>query len=809
MPTTSIAPPPPEKSPDSRFSRHELIPGWRQSRLAEANVIIIGIGALGNEVARILAMSGITRFILCDPDRVSLSNLSRCALFREQDLGRLKVEAAQDALAQLAPAATVSARPLPLAQGVGLAELRDASLVFSCLDSRTARIQLAGRCGLVQAPWIDGGTSPWGGEARPYLNPEGPCYACALLETQRIVADIPISCANPGADETPVGASAAVSALVGGWMALLGIRHLMGLPVTDEILRIDGDQARQQRVRQQRDPACLLHVLIGPTRRLPVSCQDRLSSLQESVGEENQILLSQKPTPRQAQTGLLAKLPEREAVRLAYAEEIENVASLLQLGLSVLISCDKLVVEPLWQEIIAASKLKAKTLQVSDINTVQSTLLQGQLSLLRQSVEFFEQGEVLVVPHLDLVAGGTGAYPSDAAREFTELAYRASERCILAFTDVSMEIPEVLASRFAIRKQIAGVPRMVTLPSGEEVLFGQAFVTASEAKRIKDFDPEGLYKSISGMNPVQIRHAIAYALHSSQDKLMPMDDLHQAIRVFKAKTSANFELPDVKFSDIGGYANVKEQLTVAIDLLEGAYQVPDERLRREFIPRGFIFHGKPGTGKTLFAKAVANRLKATVMVVSGPETLDKWLGESERKVREIFAEARRNAPSVLIFDEFDAIASKRTNILESSGNRALNSMVAQILTEMDGFRPDVPMLVIGTTNRIDIIDEAFLRPSRFHAIAIDLPDKIARRDIARIHARHFGIAVTGELLDAIAETTSGFSGDEIHAIFRDACIGMYKTPPVAADGFCLGQLIDTVRRNKAEQKGGSMMTRLG
>lgn len=502
-------------------------------------------------------------------------------------------------------------------------------------------------------------------------------------------------------------------------------------------------------------------------------------------------------------TGLLKTLSDRETVRLAYANEIQNIASVLKVGLSALVSCDKLVVESLWQEIVTASGLNPKLLQISDVTSVQSTLLHGQLNMLRKYIESFKRGEVLVVPHLDLIAGGSSSYATDVAREFTELVYRASDNPILAFTDVSMEIPEVVASRFSIRRIISGVPRTVML-NGKEVLLAQALITSTEANRIEKFNPEDLYKTISGMNPVQIRHAIAYALHSAKSNPMPMEEVYQSIRVFKTKTSANFEIPDVSFDDIGGYENVKLQLFEAINLLEGAYQLPNEKLRKELIPRGFIFHGKPGTGKTLFAKALANRLNATVMVVSGPETLDKWLGESERKVREIFADARRNAPSVLIFDEFDAIASKRTGDSDG-GSRAINSMVAQILTEMDGFRPDVPMLVIGTTNRIDIIDEAFLRPSRFHAISIDLPDKQARRSIAQIHASHFDIEVPAELLDVIAETTAGFNGDEIHSIFRDACIGMYKKPSIPADGFRIGQLVGVIRRNKAVQKGGSIM----
>ena len=136
---------------NKRFERHNLIHGWEQSQLSAATAVIIGMGALGNEVARILAMSGIGTLLICDPDIVAISNLSRCVLFRESDIGQFKVNAAAIALATLAPDTTIITRPQRLVHGVGLAELRDASIVLSCLDSRSARLQLAGRCSLVNA----------------------------------------------------------------------------------------------------------------------------------------------------------------------------------------------------------------------------------------------------------------------------------------------------------------------------------------------------------------------------------------------------------------------------------------------------------------------------------------------------------------------------------------------------------------------------------------------------------------------------------------------------------------------------------
>ena len=177
---------------DDRFARHHLIPGWEQERLGTATAIIVGMGALGNEVSRLLALAGIGHLILVDHDTISTSNLSRCALFDETHIGLNKTLAAREPLQRLYPGINIDARPQALVHAVGLAELRDADLVVSCLDSSTARLELAGRCNLVGAIMLDGGTGPWGGEVRPFLTPGGPCYGCTLTPEQRAISDTPL-----------------------------------------------------------------------------------------------------------------------------------------------------------------------------------------------------------------------------------------------------------------------------------------------------------------------------------------------------------------------------------------------------------------------------------------------------------------------------------------------------------------------------------------------------------------------------------------------------------------------------------------
>lgn len=515
-------------------------------------------------------------------------------------------------------------------------------------------------------------------------------------------------------------------------------------------------------------------------------------------------------TAAPAAADMPSDVSEEQAVRLAYSREIDVAASFLRSGLSVLVVCDKLVVEHLWRTMAQRARLRPQLLEVpdeDDAGMMPRSLRQRQLARLKALIRALIKGDVLVIRHLDLLAGGGDTNMPTESRELIELVYESSDRLLLAFADRSMEIPEVLAARFAVRLSISGLPRNVELADGEEKPIGAALVTADEASKFINFSPENLYKNIAGMNPVRLRHAIKYAVQEEAgNNPVPVSRLYLAIRAFKAQTSANFEVPDVTFRNIGGYDEVKAEILRAIRLIDGASDLEDEKLRRELIPRGFLLHGPPGTGKTLFAKAIANHLTATIQIVSGPEVTDMYVGESERKVREYFAEARRNAPAVLVFDEFDSIATKRSG-REDGGARAGNAIVAQILTEMDGFRPDVPMLVIGTTNRLDIIDEALLRPSRFRAIKIDLPNATARRAIAEVHAAHFGIGVSPHLLDVVARATEGFNGDEIRFLFREARVGMMEKPPVPADAYRIGRLVGMIRRAAEERQSASASQR--
>jgi transitional endoplasmic reticulum ATPase len=523
------------------------------------------------------------------------------------------------------------------------------------------------------------------------------------------------------------------------------------------------------------------------------------------------------------------RLSEREAVLIAHAAEIEAAAGYLRRGLSVLIRCEKLLVEHLSTRIATLSERAPRRVEVDPAASAgplaalggsrRSDLIAG----LEKAVRDAGTEDVVVIGHLDLLGGGTDASLSSEAREITDLLYEHSDRVLLAFTDPSLTIPEVLANRFAVRIAMDILPREVLAADGTRLPIGVALVTREEADLFEGFDAQAFYKHVAGMNAVRLRHALLYAAHeyksgehdrgasdhgaddhgtSDHGTKPTFDLLLRLLRTFKAKNSATFELPNTHLDDIGGYDEVKAELRRVLTILTGAIDLPPH-MRNELIPGGFIFHGPPGTGKTLFAKAIATEMGGTIQVVSGPEVTDMYVGESERKLRELFAEARRNAPAVLVFDEFDSIASKRSG-RDDGGSRAGNAVVAQLLTELDGFRPEVPVLIIGTTNRIDIIDEALMRPSRFRGINIGLPeDPESRRAIARIHARHFQVECGDELLDAIANATNGMNGDEIRSIFRDAKVNELVGDRRTADARVLGEIIGRLRAAQQEREAES------
>ena len=226
------------------------------------------------------------------------------------------------------------------------------------------------------------------------------------------------------------------------------------------------------------------------------------------------------------------------------------------------------------------------------------------------------------------------------------------------------------------------------------------------------------------------------------------------------------ENPDVPWSKVGGLAEVKRELMEAVEWpmkFPGLYDNLGHKM-----PRGILLHGPSGTGKTLMAKAVATESEANFVSVRGPELLSKWVGESERGIREIFKRARQSAPCVIFFDEIDSIAPIRG----AGGETAVTErVVSQLLTELDGMENMHGVVVLAATNRADMIDPALLRPGRFDKIiSIPLPDKDSRKMVIEIHSADIPLADGADKVDfdKIADLTDGLSSADVASISNTA-----------------------------------------
>ena len=272
------------------------------------------------------------------------------------------------------------------------------------------------------------------------------------------------------------------------------------------------------------------------------------------------------------------------------------------------------------------------------------------------------------------------------------------------------------------------------------------------------------------------------------DKLViTMNDFEMAIKdvMPSAMREVYLEIPDVKWTDIGGLEDVKLELQEAI---EWPLRYPDlYKELRHTLTKGILLHGPSGTGKTLLAKAVATESETNFISVKGPELISKWVGESERGIREIFRRARQAAPCIIFFDEIDSIAPTRGGMEGGSGFSGTQPILSQLLTEMDGVQQMQGVMVIAATNRVDIIDTALLRPGRFDKIVyVPIPDKNTRIRILEVHIKGKPVGRDIDLMK-IADMTNGFSGAEVSAVVNTAIslvlheyLQKYPTPEEAA-----------------------------
>jgi cell division protease FtsH len=479
---------------------------------------------------------------------------------------------------------------------------------------------------------------------------------------------------------------------------------------------------------------------------------------------------------------LPAELTPEQAVEQAYARELAEVASKLNRGLPTLMECDKDLAPFVFLNLrtrlrefnMRCRYLDGRPRENEAQGPVPVGLMGTMINQLRDAVrgateQVDSRGQpvrtVIVLPHLDLLTTSQGGLTGEA-REVIVLLYENPTIVFLGFKDPSFQVPKVIENLFPHRTSLLGIARDRL----------RHLVTQKESRKFgRQFNPWGLYKYVSGVNAARLRKLLS----TLEGEDYPADPRQAYRQLRQATLTGSLEIPELHLdSDIGGYEKVKKRLrTEILDVLSrrDAATTEDEVSRLEdLIPRGMIFWGPPGTGKTFFAKAMASAIGAAITVVSGPELKSKWVGESEENLRQIFYKARQSAPSIIVFDEIDSFATARGTY---TGSGVEHSMVNQLLTEMDGFHKEELVFIVGTTNFVESLDPALLRPGRFEFhLHIPYPEGDDRREILKIYDKKMRLEMTDAAIEFAVRRTADFvigaaagtryTGDHLNALCR-------------------------------------------
>ncbi|MFI3200924.1 MAG: AAA family ATPase, partial [Eubacteriales bacterium] len=234
----------------------------------------------------------------------------------------------------------------------------------------------------------------------------------------------------------------------------------------------------------------------------------------------------------------------------------------------------------------------------------------------------------------------------------------------------------------------------------------------------------------------------------------------------KSRAKLNVEDLNIRLKDVAGLKEEKEDLEEIVDFLKSPDKYTQIGAR---IPKGVLLEGRPGTGKTLLAKALAGEASVPFFSISGSDFVEMFVGVGASRVRDLFEEAKKNAPSVIFIDEIDAVARRRGTGM-GGGHDEREQTLNQLLVEMDGFGINQGIIVLAATNRVDILDPAILRPGRFdRKVTIGTPDVGGREDILKIHAKNKSIAEDVDFKQ-IAQTTAGFTGADLENLLNEAAI---------------------------------------
>lgn len=289
-----------------------------------------------------------------------------------------------------------------------------------------------------------------------------------------------------------------------------------------------------------------------------------------------------------------------------------------------------------------------------------------------------------------------------------------------------------------------------------------------ENEKISEDEINEVAKNTHGFTGADLASLTRLATHCSEEKTiaeMHVNRFTAARRRIRPTGIRQFvlEVPDVKWEDIGGEEELKKEIEQAV-IWPFKHPEAFKRLGVE-PPSGILLYGPPGCSKTLIARALAAQSKLNFLSVKGPELFSKWVGESERAVRELFHRARQVAPAVLFFDEIDAVATKRGG---DSSSGVTDRVLAQLLTELDGLEKSTGLIVLAATNRPETLDGAILRPGRLdRSLYVPLPDISTRKSILRLQL-HKMSCIPDLNIDELSKLTDGYSGAEIVALCKNA-----------------------------------------
>ena len=378
--------------------------------------------------------------------------------------------------------------------------------------------------------------------------------------------------------------------------------------------------------------------------------------------------------------------------------------------------------------------------------------------------------------------------------------------------EIEINIPTKEARKEILLVHTRGMP-LVNVNLDKIIEYTNGFSGADISALCK----EAALKALKRLIPLINKETGNHLSKEIMDKLIiTQEDFSDALNVVEPSAIREImvTIPNTKWEAVGGLENIKQELKEMIE-----WPMKHKTLFEEVgvqPPRGVLLYGLPGTGKTLLAKAIATEANANFISVKGPEIYNKWVGESEKKIRDIFKKARQLAPSIIFIDEIDSITGTRYGEI---GNDAKNNVVAQLLTEIDGVSNLKDIVIIGATNRIDMVDSAFLRPGRFEKILlIPLPDLKTREKIFEVYISKMNVDSKIKISE-LAKETEGFSGADIEAVCREAGLSeiriiveksekneKIKTKPVVSKNAFLKAIEKFKKKNEKTEKTDSAIS---